>query len=85
MFLYVVSPRRLQTNAHLGGTPPPFMPGNAGFLYAGGHKFPRLMRALLTILVAYMAAGWNGSHGHAPGFPKDGSWTVNHEGLRKAL
>ncbi|BCS23017.1 uncharacterized protein APUU_31242A [Aspergillus puulaauensis] len=28
-----------------GGTPPPFMPGNAGFLLA----------------VAYMAAGWNGS------------------------
>ncbi|PLB53077.1 hypothetical protein P170DRAFT_472954 [Aspergillus steynii IBT 23096] len=52
-----------------GGTPPPFMPGNAGFLYA----------------VAYMAAGWNGSRGHAPGFPEDGSWTVKHEGLRKAL
>ncbi|KAH8423980.1 uncharacterized protein LDX57_001736 [Aspergillus melleus] len=52
-----------------GGTPPPFIPGNAGFLYA----------------VAYMVAGWNGSHGHAPGFPKDGSWTVKYEGLRKAL
>ncbi|GFF70426.1 hypothetical protein IFM60648_03170 [Aspergillus lentulus] len=51
-----------------GGTPPPFMPGNAGFLYA----------------VAYMAAGWNGSHGDAPGFPSDGSWVVKHEGLRKA-
>ncbi|KAL4930268.1 Six-hairpin glycosidase-like protein [Aspergillus undulatus] len=52
-----------------GGTPPPFMPGNAGFLLA----------------VAYMAAGWEGSEGHAPGFPKDGSWVVKHEGLRKAL
>ncbi|KAL2815205.1 Six-hairpin glycosidase-like protein [Aspergillus cavernicola] len=52
-----------------GGIPPPFMPGNAGFLYA----------------VAYMAAGWNGSQGHAPGFPQDGSWVVKHEGLRKAL
>ncbi|KAH1953607.1 hypothetical protein KXW51_001617 [Aspergillus fumigatus] len=51
-----------------GGTPPPFMPGNAGFLYA----------------VAYMAAGWHGSHGDAPGFPSDGSWAVKHEGLRKA-
>ncbi|KAI0602463.1 Six-hairpin glycosidase-like protein [Biscogniauxia sp. FL1348] len=52
-----------------GGTPPPYMPGNAGFLYA----------------MAYMVAGWQGSEGHAPGFPKDGSWTVKHEGLLKAL
>ncbi|KAL6237948.1 hypothetical protein BDW75DRAFT_237822 [Aspergillus navahoensis] len=52
-----------------GGTPPPFMPGNAGFLLA----------------VAYMAAGWEGSEGHAPGFPSDGSWVVKHEGLLKAL
>ncbi|KAL4805415.1 Six-hairpin glycosidase-like protein [Aspergillus unguis] len=52
-----------------GGTPPPFMPGNAGFLLA----------------VAYMAAGWEGSEGHAPGFPDHGSWIVKHEGLRKAL
>ncbi|KAL0568080.1 hypothetical protein V5O48_013914 [Marasmius crinis-equi] len=51
-----------------GGTPPPFMPGNAGFLYA----------------VAYMASGWEGSEGDAPGFPKDEGWTVKHEGLRKA-
>ncbi|KAL4884937.1 Six-hairpin glycosidase-like protein [Aspergillus karnatakaensis] len=52
-----------------GGTPPPFMPGNAGFLLA----------------VAYMSAGWEGSEGQAPGFPQDGSWVVKHEGLRKAL
>ncbi|TDZ16484.1 hypothetical protein Cob_v010587 [Colletotrichum orbiculare MAFF 240422] len=51
-----------------GGTPPPFMPGNAGFLYA----------------VAYMAAGWQGSDGDAPGFPKDGGWVVKSEGLQKA-
>ncbi|KAI1471125.1 Six-hairpin glycosidase-like protein [Daldinia caldariorum] len=52
-----------------GGTPPPFMPGNAGLLYA----------------VAYMAAGWKRSTEDAPGFPKDGSWIVKHEGLLKAL
>ncbi|RDW86081.1 uncharacterized protein DSM5745_02723 [Aspergillus mulundensis] len=52
-----------------GGTPPPFMPGNAGYLLA----------------IAYMAAGWEGSEGHAPGFPDDGSWIVRHEGLLKAL
>ncbi|KAL4894860.1 Six-hairpin glycosidase-like protein [Aspergillus ambiguus] len=53
-----------------GGTPPPYMPGNAGFLYA----------------VAYMAAGWKGAPDtHAPGFPKDGTWTVQYEDLVKAL
>ncbi|CBY00472.1 hypothetical protein LEMA_P016020.1 [Plenodomus lingam JN3] len=52
-----------------GGTPPPFMPGNAGFLYA----------------IAYCAAGWHGSKGHAPGFPRDAGWSVKHEGLLKAL
>lgn len=39
----------------------------------------------LTMPVAYMVAGWNGSEGDAPGFPKDGTWTVKHEGLLKAL
>lgn len=52
-----------------GGTPPPFMPGNAGLLYA----------------IAYCAAGWQGSSEDAPGFPKDGSWVVRHEGMVKAL
>ncbi|KAI0970734.1 Six-hairpin glycosidase-like protein [Xylaria arbuscula] len=52
-----------------GGTPPPFIPGNAGFLYA----------------VAYMAVGWQGSEGDAPGFPQDEGWIVKHEGLYKAL
>jgi hypothetical protein len=52
-----------------GGTPPPFMPGNAGFLLA----------------VAYCVVGWQGSSTDAPEFPKDGSWAVKHEGLTKAL
>lgn len=52
-----------------GGTPPPFMPGNAGFLYA----------------VAYLVGGWNGSKGDAPGVPKGEGWVVEHEGLLKAL
>ncbi|KAL0767004.1 hypothetical protein CaCOL14_010575 [Colletotrichum acutatum] len=51
-----------------GGTPPPFMPGNAGFLYA----------------VAYMAGGWQGSEGDAPGFPQGAGWVVKQEGLQKA-
>ncbi|KAI1266375.1 Six-hairpin glycosidase-like protein [Xylariaceae sp. FL1019] len=52
-----------------GGTPPPFMTGNALFLYS----------------VAYMVAGWQGSVGDSPGFPKDGSWIVRHEDMRKAI
>lgn len=72
--------------SNLGGTPPPFMPGNAGLLYAGKftiHRNPKVVIALIRI-VAYMAAGWEGSQGDAPGFPRDGSWVVNHEGLLKA-
>jgi hypothetical protein len=52
-----------------GGTPPPFMPGNAGFLLA----------------VAYCAVGWKDSESDLPGFPADGTWNVKHEGLMKAL
>lgn len=62
------------------------MPGNAGFLYAG--KFCLINWSLRGVLtgntVAYMAAGWQGSEGDAPGFPKDGGWVVKHEGLQKA-
>lgn len=51
------------------GGPCPYLPGNGGLLYA----------------VAMMAAGWDGAPmDHAPGFPKDGSWTVRWEGLRSA-
>lgn len=52
-----------------GPSPPPYFPGNGGFLLA----------------IGYMAAGWEGSEGHAPGFPKDGSWVVKHEGMLQAL
>ncbi|KAE8413053.1 Six-hairpin glycosidase-like protein [Aspergillus pseudocaelatus] len=51
---------------------------DAGFAERGGDVI-----ALIRI-VAYMAAGWEGSQGDAPGFPRDGSWVVNHEGLLKA-
>ncbi|KXH53968.1 hypothetical protein CSAL01_04250 [Colletotrichum salicis] len=58
--------------AHRSGpspSPPPYFPGNGGFLLA----------------IGYMAAGWAGSEGHAPGFPKDGTWVVKHEGMIQAL
>ena len=42
-------------------------------------------RILLAPLMAVglMAAGWDGSTGPAPGFPKDG-WAVRVEGLTPA-
>ncbi|MBI5693020.1 MAG: hypothetical protein HZC55_23335 [Verrucomicrobia bacterium] len=37
----------------------------------------------LLATVAMMAAGWDGApSGEAPGFPRDGTWVVRHEGLR---
>jgi hypothetical protein len=44
-----------------------YLPGNGGLLWA----------------VALMAAGWDGSEGDAPGFPKNGQWKIKHEGLNK--
>ncbi len=56
-------------NGHNRQTPnilPLYLPGNGGLLMA----------------VAMMAAGWNGSPSHhAPGFPDDGTWVVQSEGL----
>jgi len=43
-----------------------YLPGNGGLLTA----------------VAMMCAGWDGSEGDAPGFPKDGTWNVKWEGLQ---
>ena len=45
-----------------------YLPGNGGLLAA----------------IAMMAAGWDGApEGNAPGFPRDGSWAVRWEGLRR--
>lgn len=47
---------------------PIYLPGNGGLLMA----------------VAMMAAGWDDAPViDAPGFPRDGSWTVKHEGLQR--
>ena len=48
--------------------PTPYFPGSGSLLLA----------------VAMMAEGWDGSEGHAPGFP-DSGWNVRTEGMRKAL
>ncbi|KAI0030553.1 Six-hairpin glycosidase-like protein [Vararia minispora EC-137] len=47
--------------------PTPYFPGAGALLYA----------------IAMMAEGWEGSTGHAPGFPK--GWNVTVEGLSSAL
>lgn len=52
-----------------GGNPFPYIPSNGGLLYA----------------IAFMTAGWDGDQNiHEPGWPKDGSWVVKWEGLKKA-
>jgi hypothetical protein len=37
----------------------------------------------LLSAAAMMAAGWDGSPGDAPGFPKNGKWNVKYEGIAK--
>jgi len=49
---------------------PCYLPGNGGLLYA----------------IAMMAAGWQGAtNQQAPGFPRNGSWTVRWENLNPSL
>lgn len=56
-------------NGFASGGPWPYFPSNGALLYAA----------------AFMAGGWDGApSGAAPGFPKDGSWTVRAEGFAKA-
>jgi hypothetical protein len=43
-----------------------YLPGNGGFLTT----------------MALMCAGWEGHEGNNPGFPNDGNWDVNWEGLK---
>lgn len=70
--LMTVEKNRYLANGHNWQRPnlPCYLPGNGGLLYA----------------VALMAGGWKGApRSSAPGFPADGSWTVRHEGLNRAL
>ena len=71
--LLIDSPKnRYMPNGHVYQRPSltAYLPGNGGFLGA----------------TALMAAGWTGNtSGDAPGFPKDGKWSVRHEGLRPFL
>jgi hypothetical protein len=49
----------------MGSLLPIYLPANGGLLAA----------------VSLMAAGWDGASTDCPGFPRDGGWTVRHEGF----
>jgi hypothetical protein len=56
-------------------------PDGAGFRRAAETYFPS--NGSLLMAVGMMAGGWDGTTGHAPGFPSKG-WTVRAEGLTRA-
>ncbi|MEV6712871.1 hypothetical protein AB0M48_12640 [Lentzea sp. NPDC051208] len=51
----------------IGSLLPLYLPANGGLLAA----------------VSLMAAGWEGAEDDCPGFPRDGSWSVKHEGFTR--
>jgi hypothetical protein len=67
MLLFDAPGFRFDEHGLATGGPFPYFPSNG---------------ALLTA-VAMMAAGWDGASGTAPGFPKDGSWTVRYENFNR--
>lgn len=58
----------------------PVGPDGPGYRRAAETYFPS--NGSLLAAVAMMAGGWDGSKGPAPGFPKDGKWTVKAEGFK---
>jgi hypothetical protein len=68
-------------SAGAGGVAMAVNPDGPGYRRAAETYFPS--NGSLLMAVGLMAAGWDGSTGHAPGFPKDG-WTVRVEGLTPA-
>ena len=68
-------------SAGAGGVAMAVNPDGPGYRRAAETYFPS--NGSLLMAVGLMAAGWHGSTGHAPGFPKDG-WTVRVEGLTPA-
>jgi hypothetical protein len=60
-------------NQHLPNGHVPQLPGALSvYLPANGG---------LLAAIAMMVAGWEGADRELPGFPRDGSWRVRHEGL----
>jgi hypothetical protein len=67
MILYPSDTFRFDEHGLATGGPFPYFPSNG---------------ALLTA-VAMMTAGWDGSAGEAPGFPKNGNWVVRYENFNR--
>ncbi len=66
-------------DAFVPGAPAaPAGPDGPGFRRAAETYFPS--NGSLLLAVGMMGAGWEGSKGPAPGFPKTG-WVVRHEGI----
>ncbi len=66
--------------------------GAARFMPSGHVRRPREPNGCIAYLpvnasflsaIALMAEGWDASKGHAPGFPDDGNWVVEVEGMYK--
>ncbi|WP_255568096.1 hypothetical protein [Brevundimonas sp. PAMC22021] len=68
-------------SAGAGGVEMAVNPDGPGYRRAAETYFPS--NGSLLMAVGLMAGGWDGSVGHAPGFPKQG-WTVRVEGLTPA-
>ncbi|HVJ02038.1 MAG TPA: hypothetical protein VM662_07645, partial [Sphingomonas sp.] len=64
-----------------GGVTMAVNPDGPGYRRAAETYFPS--NGALLMAVGMMAAGWDGSNGHAPGFPRQG-WKVRVEGLTPA-
>jgi len=58
----------------------PVGPDGPGYRRAAETYFPS--NGSLLTAVAMMAGGWDGSKGPAPGFPKNGKWSVRAEGFK---
>jgi hypothetical protein len=68
-------------SAGAGGVRMAVNPDGAGYRRAAETYFPS--NGSLLWAVGLMAGGWDGSSGHAPGFPSEG-WSVRVEGLKPA-
>lgn len=68
-------------SAGAGGVAMAVNPDGKGYRRAAETYFPS--NGSLLMAVGLMAAGWDGSTNHAPGFPREG-WTVRVEGLTPA-
>jgi hypothetical protein len=73
-------PKTVASGGQIAPAGEPVGPDGPGYRRAAETYFPS--NGSLLAAVAMMAGGWDGSKGPAPGFPKDGKWTVHAEGFK---